>query len=63
MKADYEVTWDKDRFFQSARRHTQERTSRNAAVGAGQYRNEGRPSYRSRYSPEDVRSKRSKVKF
>ncbi|KMT19108.1 hypothetical protein BVRB_1g015060 [Beta vulgaris subsp. vulgaris] len=60
MKADYEVTWDKDRFFQSARRHTQERTSRNAAVGAGQYRNEGRPSYRSRYSPEDVRSKRSK---
>lgn len=59
MKADYEVTWDKDAFFRSARRHPLERL--------GQYRNEGpkHQSYssRSRYSPEDLRSKRFKVKF
>lgn len=51
MKADYEVTWDKDGYFQSSRRHTQDS------------RNDGprRRSYNSRYSPEDVRSKRYKV--
>ena len=51
MKADYEVTWDKDGFFQSSWRHTQDN------------RNDGprHRSYSSRYSPEDVRSKRYKV--
>ncbi|XP_057530951.1 uncharacterized protein LOC130809267 [Amaranthus tricolor] len=50
MKADYEVTWDKDGFFQSSWRHTQDN------------RNDGprHRSYSSRYSPEDVRSKRYK---
>ncbi|KNA17341.1 hypothetical protein SOVF_080480 [Spinacia oleracea] len=60
MKADYDVTWDKDGFFQNAKSNTQKRNSRIPEIGAWQYRNEGRSSYISRYSPEDVRSKRFK---
>lgn len=63
MKADYDVTWDKDGFFQNAKSNTQKRNSRIPEIGAWQYRNEGRSSYISRYSPEDVRSKRFKVKY
>ncbi|KAL2895001.1 A-kinase anchor protein 17B [Bienertia sinuspersici] len=63
MKADYEVSWDKDGFFESGKHHTQERINQ---FGPGQYRNEGtrhssyssRTRSRSRYSPEDVHSKR-----
>ncbi|XP_021729642.1 uncharacterized protein LOC110696611 isoform X2 [Chenopodium quinoa] len=53
MKADCELTWDKDGFFQHARRYTQEGNSRIPTVGAGQYRNERRSSYNSRHSPDD----------
>lgn len=64
MKADYEVTWDKDGFFENTRQHhAQGRTIRMAGMGGGHHRNEAsrRPTYDSRYSPDDdVRPKRFK---
>lgn len=62
MKADYEVSWDKEGFFGSARRHTRESNNRLPALETSHYRNEAprRPTYSSRYSPDDVRPKRLK---
>ncbi|XP_057974845.1 uncharacterized protein LOC131162414 [Malania oleifera] len=62
LKADYEVTWDRNGFFRNARDHTQENNSRMPAMSVGQYESET-PRHQprvSRFSPETVRSRRFK---
>ncbi|XP_028124303.1 A-kinase anchor protein 17A isoform X1 [Camellia sinensis] len=63
LKADYEVTWDKDGFFRYARNETQEKSSWMPPLDVGNYRSEAprRQSHFSRFSPDNVRSKRFKV--
>ncbi|KAL8154048.1 hypothetical protein V2J09_011808 [Rumex salicifolius] len=60
LKADYELSWDKDEFFRSGRNLTQGKSS--WAASQGQYRNEPprRQPYDSRYSPDRSRTKRFK---
>ncbi|XP_057469378.1 uncharacterized protein LOC130758470 [Actinidia eriantha] len=62
LKADYEVTWDKDGFFRNARSETQEKSSRMQPMGAGNYRSDPyrRQVYYSRSSPDNVQPKRFK---
>ncbi|KAI8031629.1 hypothetical protein LOK49_LG01G01631 [Camellia lanceoleosa] len=65
LKVDYEVTWDKDGFFQYARNETQEKSSRMLPSGVGNYRSEAprHQSHFSRFSPDNVCSKRFKLCF
>ncbi|XP_052202624.1 uncharacterized protein LOC127808226 [Diospyros lotus] len=62
LKADYEVRWDKDGFFRNARSETQEKRSRMPPLDSGNYRSEAprRHAHFSRFSPDNVRSKRFK---
>lgn len=63
LKADYEVTWDKDGFFRNTRSETHDKSSRMPPLGAGNYRSDGyrrQPQF-SRYSPDNARTKRFKV--
>ncbi|CAL1395840.1 unnamed protein product [Linum trigynum] len=63
LKADYEVTWSKDGFFQNARNQAVEKSSRTPATFGGHPRNNF-PSrvepYISRFNSEDTRRKRFK---
>ncbi|CAJ1972828.1 unnamed protein product [Sphenostylis stenocarpa] len=63
LKADYEVSWDKDEFFRNSRNQSQERTS--MASRRDNYRGEAsrRQGYDSRHSPENVRPRRFKVRY
>ncbi|KAK7291056.1 hypothetical protein RIF29_05919 [Crotalaria pallida] len=65
MKADYEVSWDKDGFFWNSRNQTQEKNNKVSAVAADHYRSEAprRQAYSSRPSPDNVRPRRFKVRF
>ncbi|KAJ9567040.1 hypothetical protein OSB04_003006 [Centaurea solstitialis] len=60
LKADYEVTWDKDNLFRNARSQTEENSR---SVAAGSYRSEaGRyQSHVPRFSEDSARAKRFKV--
>lgn len=62
LKADYEVTWDKDGFFRNTRNETEDKSIRMPPLGAGNYRSEAyrRQSHFSRYSPDNERTKRFK---
>ncbi|KAF3943499.1 hypothetical protein ACB098_10G155800 [Castanea mollissima] len=62
LKADYEVTWDKDIFFRNSRSNTQDRTSRMPEMAVGNYRSEAprRQQQNTRFSPDDARRKRFK---
>ncbi|KAK9271317.1 hypothetical protein L1049_026907 [Liquidambar formosana] len=64
LRADYEVTWDRDGFFRNSRSYNQEKSSRMPATTAGHYRSEAprRQPNISRYSPDNVRLKRFKVR-
>lgn len=57
LRADYEVSWDKDGFFRNSRSETQEKSSRMTSLASGPYRSEV-PKHISRYSPERTRPKR-----
>lgn len=62
LKADYEVTWDKDGFFRYTRSETHDKSSRMPPLGAGNYRSDGyrrQPQF-SRYSPDNAHTKRFK---
>jgi len=63
LKADYEVTWDKDGFFRNSRNQPQEKN--NTVIAADHYRSEAprRQVYNSRHSPDRVRPRRFKVRF
>ncbi|KAI5655186.1 hypothetical protein M9H77_32373 [Catharanthus roseus] len=54
LKADYEVTWDKDGFFRNARAEKEERTRWEPASGEGPRRQ----YHRTQYSPDGKRPKR-----
>uniref|UniRef100_A0A2N9EMF9 Uncharacterized protein n=1 Tax=Fagus sylvatica TaxID=28930 RepID=A0A2N9EMF9_FAGSY len=60
LKADYEVTWDKDIYFRNSRSNTQDRISRMPEMAAGNYRSEApkRQQQIARFSPDDARRKR-----
>lgn len=60
LKADYEVTWDKDGFRNTKRNELSERSARETLLGGGSYRSEAlrRRSKYSRYSPDNACSKR-----
>lgn len=62
LRADYEVTWDKDGFFRNARSQTEENSRWTPTTAAGNYRSEAprRQSHTSRLSPDDARPKRFK---
>ncbi|KAL5777593.1 hypothetical protein ACOSP7_010519 [Xanthoceras sorbifolium] len=62
LKADYEVTWDKDCFFRNSRSQADEKSNRMPEKAAGQYRRETprRESYVSQSSADDTRRKRFK---
>lgn len=64
LKADYDVTWTKDSFFQNSSSQAKEKTARTPAVGGGQYRNEDprRERYISQFTSDDSRRKRFKVR-
>lgn len=64
MRADYEVSWDKEGFFRNSRNYTEEKGSRLPAAETGQHRSEAprRQAYNSRYSPDSMRPKRFKVR-
>ncbi|XP_030466611.1 uncharacterized protein LOC115685665 [Syzygium oleosum] len=57
LRADYEVSWDKDGFFRNSRSETQEKSSRMTSLASGPYRSEY-PKHISRHSPEKTRPKR-----
>ena len=62
LKADYEVTWDKEGVFRNARSQTDENYRSVPKVAAGNYRSEAR--YQSNvphFSDNSARSKRFKV--
>lgn len=63
LRADYEVTWDKDGFFQSSRSQVDERKRWAPATGAGNNRNEhsSRGSQVSGLNSDDSRRRRFKV--
>ncbi|PNY13007.1 hypothetical protein L195_g009653 [Trifolium pratense] len=56
LKADYEVTWDKDEFFRNPRNQSHEKNN----MAADHYRSEAprRQVYNSRHSPDKVRPRR-----
>ncbi|XP_030528576.1 uncharacterized protein LOC115739562 [Rhodamnia argentea] len=56
LRADYEVSWDKDGLFRNSRSETQEKSSGMTSLASGPYRSEF-PKF-SRYSPEKTRPKR-----
>ncbi|KAK7321639.1 hypothetical protein VNO77_32471 [Canavalia gladiata] len=62
LKADYEVSWDKDGFFRNSRNQTQEKNNMVSTMAAEHYRSEApRPqAYSSRHSPDNVRPRRFK---
>ncbi|KAK3020758.1 hypothetical protein RJ639_047886 [Escallonia herrerae] len=61
LKADYEVTWDKDGFFQNSRTQAEERSTWAPTLTAGRYRSEApRRQSHTRFSPDNPRSKRFK---
>ncbi|XP_061358021.1 uncharacterized protein LOC133302280 [Gastrolobium bilobum] len=62
LKADYEVSWDKDGFFRNSRNQTKEMNGVASAVAADHYRSEAprRQAYNSRHSPDNVRQRRFK---
>lgn len=62
LKADYEVTWDKDGLFWNSRGRTQENSGRSQETAAVQYKSEA-PSHEansSRFTNDDSRRKRFK---
>lgn len=59
MRADYDVTWDRDGFFRNSRDRAEQGKRWTPAAGAGSYRSEG--SRISQYSPEDAGRKRFRV--
>ncbi|KAJ1385636.1 putative A-kinase anchor protein 17B [Sesbania bispinosa] len=65
LKADYEVSWDKDGFFRNSRNQTQEKNNMVSTMAADYNRSEAprRQAYNSRYSPDKVRPRRFKVRF
>ncbi|KAL3514372.1 hypothetical protein ACH5RR_027089 [Cinchona calisaya] len=62
LRADYEVTWDKDGFFRHSRTQTEERSRWVPASGTANYRGEAprRQYHTTRYSPDEARPKRFK---
>ena len=62
LRADYEVTWDKDGFFRNTRSQPQEKVSRMQPMEGGQYRSEvsRRERYNSQFIPDETRRKRFK---
>ncbi|KAI3673009.1 hypothetical protein L6452_39117 [Arctium lappa] len=62
LKADYEVTWDKDDLFRNARSQTEDNSRSMPKVAAGNYRSEaaGYQSHVPRFSENNTRSKRFK---
>lgn len=52
MRADYDVTWDRDGFFRNGRGRAEQGKRWTPAADVGSYRSEG--SHISRYSPEDA---------
>lgn len=60
LKADYEVSWDKDGFFRYSRTQTQEKNNGVSKIATQQNRSEAprRQSYNSRQSPDRVRPRR-----
>lgn len=63
LRADYEVTWDRDGFFRNGRSRSEQSNRWAPSTGVGNYRSEasGRQSQVSRYIPDDARRKRLKV--
>lgn len=64
LKADYEVTWDKDGFFRTSRNQAEEKSNRMPLKTARQYKSEAPRCevYGSRFTADDTRRKRFKVK-
>ena len=64
MRADYDVTWDRDGFFRNGRSRAEQGKRWTPTAGAGSYKSEGSgwQSQGSRLSPEDARRKRFRVK-
>ncbi|KAK0576785.1 hypothetical protein LWI29_023187 [Acer saccharum] len=64
LKANFEVTWDKDGFFRNSRSQADEKSNRMPEKAAGQYRRETprRESHFSQSSVDDTRRKRFKVR-
>ncbi|KAK6116031.1 hypothetical protein DH2020_008300 [Rehmannia glutinosa] len=62
LRADYEVTWDRDGYFRNGRSRTEQSKRWAPATGVGNYRSEAsqRQSQVSRVSPDDARRKRFK---
>ncbi|KAK7383226.1 hypothetical protein VNO78_28900 [Psophocarpus tetragonolobus] len=62
LKADYEVSWDKDGFFRNSRNQTQEKNNIVSTRAADHYRSEAprRQAYNCRHSPDNVRPRRFK---
>ncbi|KAJ4701613.1 A-kinase anchor protein 17A-like protein [Melia azedarach] len=62
LKADYEVSWDKDGFFHNSRNQEDEKSDRMPVKPAGQYRSKAprREPYGSQFSSDDNRRKRFK---
>ncbi|RDX71560.1 hypothetical protein CR513_49072, partial [Mucuna pruriens] len=62
LKADYEVSWDKDGFFRNSRNQTQEKNNMVSTRAANHYRSEAprRQAYNSHHSPDNVRPRRFK---
>lgn len=62
LRADYEVTWDKDGVFKNARNQTEESSRWMPKTTMGSYRNEGsrHQSHASHFSANNTRSKRFK---
>ncbi|KAL4372404.1 hypothetical protein AHAS_Ahas06G0262400 [Arachis hypogaea] len=63
LKADYEVSWDRDGFFRNTRNQTQEKTNRVSTTAADHYKSETprRHTPYARHSPENVRPRRFRV--
>lgn len=64
LKADYEVTWDKDGFFWDSRNQAEEKSNRMPLKTARQYRSETsrHEVYNSQLAADHTRRKRFKVK-
>ncbi|KAL7085318.1 hypothetical protein ACP275_14G275000 [Erythranthe tilingii] len=62
LRADYEVTWDRDGFFRNSRNRSEQSKRWMPVTDVGNYRNEasGRHAQVSRISPDDARRKRLK---
>ncbi|XLS54348.1 hypothetical protein HN51_004103 [Arachis hypogaea] len=65
LKADYEISWDRDGFFRNTRNQTQEKTNRVSTTAADHYKSEAprRHTPYARHSPENVRPRRFRVRF